>query len=266
MNSEIAVSCRGIGKQYPIYKNDFARLRGLLQPRYQPTLFTALNHVDLEVKKGEILGIIGLNGSGKSTLSNIIAGITYPSYGELAIDGEVSMLSVGAGIDPMLTGRENIAFKCMLLGIPAQKAKEMEEEVIDFADIGLHIDQPVRTYSSGMRSRLGFAISAYLDPDILIIDEALSVGDNSFADKSLAKMQEFKQKEKTILFISHSVTQMDGFCDRVMWLHKGNIVGCDSPKRVIRPYCEYARRFNAMTKKEQQEHTPTLEEYQKKYL
>ena len=151
-----------------------------------------------------------------------------------------------------------------MLGFPVKYIKEIEEDIIQFADIGIYIDQPVRTYSSGMRSRLGFAISVYLDPDILIIDEALSVGDNSFADKSLAKMYEFKDKGKTILFVSHSVGQMQDFCDKVLWLNQGVIIGLDKPEKIIRPYCIFAREFNAMTKDEREKFVPSLEYYQGK--
>lgn len=263
---KMAISCKGISKQYPIFHGDFARLKGFFLPKHQPEMFTALDQIDLDIEKGEILGIIGLNGSGKSTLSNIIAGITHPTEGSLSVDGTVSMLSVGAGIDSMLTGRENISFKCMLLGITPAHVKEIEQEIIDFADIGIHIDQPARTYSSGMRSRLGFAISAHLDPDILIIDEALSVGDNSFADKSLGKMEEFRKAKKTIIFVSHSVTQMNELCDRVLWLHKGRILGCAPPDRMIMPYCGFAREFNAMTRDERDALEPELHVYQEKYL
>lgn len=267
MNTDnAAISCKGISKHYPIFHGDFARLKSFFLPRCKPETFAALDHIDLEVGKGEILGIIGLNGSGKSTLSNIIAGITHPTEGSLSVDGSVSMLSVGAGIDSMLTGRENISFKCMLLGITPAHVKEIEQEIIDFADIGIHIDQPARTYSSGMRSRLGFAISAHLDPDILIIDEALSVGDNSFADKSLSKLDEFREKKKTIIFVSHSVTQMNDLCDRVLWLHKGKILGCATPDRMIVPYCGFAREFNAMTRDERDALEPELRVYQEKYL
>jgi len=264
MDKDTAILCQNLNKDYPIYKNDAQRLKGLLFPRFRPDMFTALRDINLAVKKGEILGIVGLNGSGKSTLAKIITGITYPTSGTVQTDGEVSMLSVNAGIDNYLTGRENIYYKCTLLGFPVKYIKEIEEEIIQFADIGIYIDQPVRTYSSGMRSRLGFAISVYLDPDILIIDEALSVGDSSFADKSLAKMQEFKDKGKTILFVSHSVSQMQDFCDKVMWLHQGVILGLDKPEMIIRPYCMFAREFNAMTKEERDRFMPSLEYYQKK--
>lgn len=202
---EYAVKCNNLLKRYPMYKGDYERLKGLLFPGYKPDEFVALKGIDLEIPKGQIMGLIGLNGSGKSTLSSIIAGITYADAGDLTVNGDVSMLSASAGLDNYLTGIQNIKYKGILLGFKDSDIKNMMQDIIDFADIGEHINLPLRTYSSGMRSRLGFAISVHMDPDILIIDEALSVGDNSFTDKCLAKMNEFKANGKTIIFNAHSI-------------------------------------------------------------
>jgi len=266
MDNNIAIKCEKLTKKYPIYKGSFQRIKGLFLQDYQPEVFEALKEIDLVVKKGEILGIVGLNGSGKSTLSTIVAGISYPTSGECVVRGETSMLAVNAGIDNYLTGRENIYYKGVLLGLEERRIKEIEQDIIEFADIGIYIDQQVRTYSSGMRSRLGFSISVYMDPNILIVDEALSVGDNSFADKSLEKFMEFKEKGKTILFVSHAVTQMNSFCDKVLWLHRGEIVGLTEPDNLIKPYCGFAREINSMTKDEQMNLKPVLKIYQDKYL
>ena len=266
MKANLAVNCKNIIKKYPMYKGNFDRLKGLLLPRYQPEEFVALKGIDLQLSKGEILGMIGLNGSGKSTLASIISGITYADEGELTVNGEVSMLSASAGMDGYLTGLENIRYKGILLGFTQKEINAMLQDIIDFADIGEHINLPLRTYSSGMKSRLGFAISVHMDADILIIDEALSVGDNSFTDKCLAKMEEFKQKGKTIIFVSHSVNQMADFCDKVMWLHKGEILGIARPSDILIPYCGFAREFNAMTADERRIFHPTLKQYQEKYL
>ena len=266
MDNNIVIRCENLYKQYPMYSSDGERLKGLILPNYKPKMFTALSNINLEFKKGEIVGIIGLNGSGKSTLASIIAGITFPSKGNLSVTGEVNMLSASAGMESNLSGIENIKYKGLLLGFSKKKIDEIKQDIIDFADIGEHINQPLRTYSSGMRSRLGFAISVHMNPDILIIDEALSVGDNSFADKCLAKMEEFKSKGKTILFVSHSVMQMQGFCDKVMWLNKGELLGIEKPENILMPYCGFAREFNSMTNDERIKHKPTLKEYQKRYL
>lgn len=266
MASEIVIKCENICKKYPMYSSDMQRLKGLFLPGFHPKEFTALKNINLTLKQSEIIGMIGLNGSGKSTLASIIAGITYASSGNLNVVGEVSMLSANAGMEYHLTGIENIKYKGLLLGLSQDTIEEIMDDIIEFADIGEHIYQPLRTYSSGMRSRLGFAISVHMDPDILIIDEALSVGDNSFTDKCLNKMNEFKEKGKTILFVSHSVNQMDGFCDKVIWLNKGQIVGIEEPKKILMPYCGFAREFNAMTHAEREQLKPTLKEYQEKYL
>jgi len=266
MKRNIAVRCVNICKRYPIYKGDIERLKKLFIPKYKPEQFTALSNINIELKKEEVVGLIGLNGSGKSTLSSIITGITYPSEGTIEVNGEVNMLAANSGLDPQLTGIENIDYKCLLMGMSKKQTNSIKQSIIDFADIGIHINQPLRTYSSGMRSRLGFAISVNMDPDILIIDEALSVGDNSFTDKCLSKIDEFKKKGKTILFVTHSVTQMNDFCDRVIWLNRGVVVGDEIPERIIMPYCGFAREFNAMTHEERNSFCPVLKDYQEKYL
>lgn len=266
MDDNLAIKCTNLYKKYPLYSGDFERLKGLFLPFYKPKEFVALSNINLEFKKGEIVGLIGLNGSGKSTLASIITGITYPTDGIVEVDGEVNMLSANAGMENHLTGIENIYYKCLLLGFSKKDTELIKEDIINFADIGVHINQPLRTYSSGMRSRLGFAISVHMDPDILIIDEALAVGDNSFTDKCLDKMNEFKEKGKTILFVSHSVTQMNDFCDKVVWLNRGNIVGIDIPDKIIMPYCGFAREFNAMSNDERNNLNVNLKEYQEKFL
>lgn len=266
MENDIAIRCIDLYKKYPMFRNDRERLKGLFVSGYHPEEFTALDHINIEFKKGEIIGIIGLNGSGKSTLSSIIAGISFPTGGTVEVDGEVSMLSAGAGLENELSGIENIKYKGILLGFDDKHIEDMMQDIIDFADIGSHINQKLKTYSSGMRSRLGFAISVHMNPDILIIDEALSVGDNSFTDKCLDKMNEFKNRGKTILFVSHSVMQMGDFCDRVMWLHRGNIVGIEEPKKILRPYCDFARDVSMMTLVEKEAFFPVLKDYQAKCL
>lgn len=266
MEKEIAVKCDKIYKTYPFYQGNWDRLKGMLLPGHKTEEFTALEDISIEIPQGQILGMIGLNGSGKSTLASIITGITYPTSGSINVKGEVSMLAANSGMDNYLTGIENIRYKCILMGLATNQIEEIMPDIIEFADIGRYIEQPLRTYSSGMRSRLGFAISVHMEPDILIIDEALSVGDNSFADKCFLKMNEFKDNGKTIIFVSHAVPQMQEFCDKILWLHRGKILGVEEPDKIIMPYCGFAREFNAMTIEERNEHIPTLEEYQNKYL
>lgn len=259
MERKIAVSCRNITKKYHLYNREADKLRGLLFSRAKTVEFTALSNISVDFYAGEIVGIIGLNGSGKSTLASIITGISYPTSGELTVRGEVNMLSASAGMESNLTGRENIRYKCLLMGLNARQARDLEDAIIEFADIGIYIDQPVKMYSSGMQSRLGFAISAHMDPDILIVDEALSVGDGSFADKCLDKMNRFKAAGKTILFVSHSVMQMDGFCDKVIWLHKGEILASGAPQEILMPYCRFAREYHALTNAERRDYVPDLQ-------
>lgn len=266
MNDRIAVSCKGLYKRYDLYRSNYERFKGLILPHYQPEMHTALENINLDFNEGEIVGLIGLNGSGKSTLSSIIAGITYPTEGEVRVQGSVDMLSAGSGMLPNLTGLENIRYKCMLLGFSKRQTDEIQDSIINFADIGNYIYHPVRMYSSGMRSRLGFAISIHINPDILIIDEALAVGDGSFTDKCLEKMNEFKQQKKTILFVSHSVMQMQGFCDKVVWLHRGKVLGMETPERILMPYCGFAREWNGMTNVERDRLQPILSVYQERYL
>lgn len=266
MERKIAISCQHITKKYHLYNREVDKLRGLLFNRIRSEEFTALSDINVDFYQGEIVGIIGLNGSGKSTLASIITGISYPTEGTVKVNGSVNMLSANAGMESNLTGRENIRYKCLLMGLSARQAAKLEDQIIEFADIGIYIDQPIKMYSSGMQSRLGFAISVHMNPDILIVDEALSVGDGSFADKCLAKMNEFKKNGKTILFVSHSVMQMNGFCDKVMWLHKGKILAMGPPEEILLPYCGFAREYNSVTNSQRESYVPSFPELTKKYL
>ncbi len=262
----IAVKCTNLCKEYPLYKNDFDRLKGFLNSRHQVPKFTALKNITFEIEQGEIIGIIGVNGSGKSTLSNIISSITYPTSGEITTHGEVNILSANAGMENHLTGIENIDFKCTLLGFDVQHIEKIKQEIIDFADIGVYINQPVKTYSSGMRARLGFAISIHSNPDILIIDEGLAVGDGSFYDKCINKMQEICNSGRTIIYITHAVVGMDKFCNKIMWLHRGEILGYCKPTEIIMPYCGFTRDYASLSNDERANFAPTLKIYQDKFL
>ncbi len=251
-----------ITKVYSMRRKDYrGRLSSLFQKEHASESFTALSRLSFEIEKGEIVGLVGLNGSGKSTLSQIIAGITYQTSGELEINGSCAMLSASSGLSNNLTGLENIYYKCLLLGFSEKQIKQMEAGIIDFADIGEHIYQPLHTYSSGMRSRLGFAISISIDPDVLIVDEALAVGDQAFSAKCLATMNDLKQNGKTIIFVSHSTGQMRGFCDRVMWLHKGKKVGFMNAGELLPAYEAFTKDFKRFTKEEREALEPDLEKY-----
>lgn len=264
MNENVIV-CNNIVKDYPLYTTLGEKLKGLIIKKHKVSSFRALDDVSITMKKGECVGLIGLNGSGKSTLASIISGITTPTSGTVEVNGEVSMLCASSGMRPQLSGIDNIRFKCLIMGYTEKQIAELEKKIIDFADIGIHINQPVKTYSSGMRSRLGFAIAVHINPDILIIDEALSVGDSSFTDKCLEKVDEFKRAGKTIVFVSHAVTQMTSFCDRIIWINQGKLIGTGTPDEIIKPYCGFAREFNGMTSEQRKNIVPDLVEYQKKY-
>ncbi len=187
--------------------------------------FWALQNVNFELRKGETLGIIGTNGSGKSTLLRLLTGILPPDQGKIEVTGSVgALIAVGAGFHPHMTGRENIYLNGTILGMNRQQIDERFDEIIDFADIGEFIDAPISTYSSGMKVRLGFSVAVHVKPDILLVDEILSVGDLSFRNKSLRKMQEYRAQANAIIFISHNLEQVRMLCDRLIILNKGEVI------------------------------------------
>ncbi len=251
---EKAIIARNISKKYKLYTNTKDRLLDLITPRDYGEDFYALRNVNFEANRGDIIGFIGVNGSGKSTLSNILAGIVPETEGTVEVNGEVSLIAVAAGLKNDLTGRDNIELKCLMLGFNKKEIKEMETEIIEFSELGKFIDQPVKSYSSGMKSRLGFAISITVDPEILIIDEALSVGDKAFAEKSLAKMHEFKQQGKTMIFVSHSLGQMKQFCEKILWLEFGMVKAYGPVDEIIPQYKDFLKKWKKMNKKERKQY------------
>lgn len=246
-----SVDIQHVSKRYKLYKKQSERILDLLIPTKEyGEGFFALQDISFTVEEGAIVGLIGINGSGKSTLANIIAGIIPPTSGKVSTKGNVALIAVNAGLDTKLTGRENIELKLLMLGFSKQEIEAMEEEIIEFAEIEKFIDQPVKTYSSGMKSRLGFSISVRVDPDILIIDEALSVGDKAFSDKSLTKMMKFKAEGKTMFFVSHSISQMKKFCDEIAWLEFGTLREFGPADRVLEMYEQFLEEYKGMSKKE----------------
>ncbi len=244
------VILKNVTKKYKMYNGSKEKLLDLILPKSYGEDFYALQNVDFEAEQGDVVGFIGVNGSGKSTLSNIIAGIIPQTSGTVEIKGKTALIAVNAGLNNELTGRENIELKCLMLGFSKDEIKKIEPEIIEFAEIGKFIDQPVKSYSSGMKSRLGFAISVTVDPDILVIDEALSVGDQTFAEKSLEKMHEFKKRGKTIFFISHSLGQMKTFCDKALWLEYGEVKDYGSIEEVMPKYERFLKEYKAMNAEE----------------
>ncbi|EJS78501.1 teichoic acids export ABC transporter ATP-binding subunit TagH [Bacillus cereus] len=239
-----------VTKKYKLYNKSSDKIKDLFFRSEDGEYHYALNNISFEVPEGEIVGIVGLNGSGKSTLSNLIAGVTMPNKGIVDIKGSAALIAISSGLNGQLTGIENIELKGLMMGITKEKIKEIIPEIIDFADIGKFMYQPVKTYSSGMKSRLGFAISVHINPDILVIDEALSVGDQTFTQKCLDKMNEFKEQGKTIFFISHSISQVESFCTKALWLHYGQLKEYGDIKEVVDHYNDFLKQYNQMNSEE----------------
>jgi len=213
-----------------------------LTNRKQPIdVLTVLNDISFSVKKGEMLGIIGFNGSGKTTLLKVIGKIYAPDTGEVMTSGRVTpFLELGTGFNGELTARENIIIYGVILGFTKKQIKEKIESIAKFAEIERFLDTKLKNFSSGMNARLAFSTAMQVDPDILLVDEILSVGDISFHDKSFNAFMEFKKKGKTIVFVSHAIDQMRDICDNVLWLHEGRIRAYGAPKIVIDEYKQFA--------------------------
>ncbi|KQU20235.1 teichoic acid export protein ATP-binding subunit [Bacillus sp. Leaf13] len=251
---EKSVVVKNVTKKYKLYNKNSEKLMDLLLPKSYGEEYYALRNVNFEAEKGDVIGFVGVNGSGKSTLSNIIAGIIPPTDGNVQANGKTALIAVSSGLNNQLTGRENIELKMLMLGFDKKQIRELEPEIIEFSELGKFINQPVKSYSSGMKSRLGFAISVHIDPDILIIDEALSVGDKNFAEKCLEKMNEFKERGKTMFFVSHSIGQMKKFCQKALWLEYGEVKAYGPIKEVMPQYETFLKEYKAMSKKEQKKY------------
>ncbi|MFP7200016.1 ABC transporter ATP-binding protein [Lysinibacillus halotolerans] len=233
---EIAVSVKNIIKKYKLYEDKWGPVKEILLKKNLHKEFLALNNVSLDFPKGESIGVLGKNGSGKSTLLKIITGITDPTSGSVEVNGSLVFLDVSSGIDPELSGYENIFMKGTLLGYTKEEMMSKVDDIIEFSELGEFINQPVKNYSSGMRSKLGFAISVNVDPDILIVDEALAVGDSMFRQKCMDKMNEFKDLGKTIIFVSHDHNAVESFCSKAAWIHEGNLITYGESKQVSSYY------------------------------
>ena len=214
-----------VSKVYTLYKNDKERFLSLFYRKKSLKTNLALNDVSLSIQKGESVGIIGSNGAGKSTLLKMVTGVTFPTSGTVEVHGQVAaLLELTAGFSQEMTGRENIYLKGYLLGLKDEQIRAIEENIIAFADLGEYIDQPVRTFSSGMKMRLGFAININTKPEILVVDEALSVGDAAFKKKCKNKIAELIKNGVTVLFVSHSMEGVSEICHRAIYLKKGTVV------------------------------------------
>jgi homopolymeric O-antigen transport system ATP-binding protein len=234
---KVGVRYRAPSERIPSIKEYVIRW---MQGKIKHREFWALRDVDLIVKRGETIGVIGPNGAGKSTLSKLVARVLKPTAGRVLVRGQVApLLEFGAGFHPELSGRENIYLNGALLGFSRKQMDERFNHIVDYAELWDFIDAPMRTYSSGMWARLGFAVATDVNPDILIIDEVLSVGDESFQHKSAARMQEFRQLGATILFVSHNMTVVEEMCHRVAWLDHGRLMEVGFPTDVIRAYRDF---------------------------
>lgn len=235
---EDVIVVKGLKIRYKCMKPTSIKRNLLHFRRSQVEKFEALHGVSFSVQKGDVVGIVGKNGSGKSTMLNAIAGIFSPDEGtiELATDS-VGLMSLGVGFQRQMTGRENVLISGMLLGFSEKEIRAQMDDIIEFAGLGKFIDMPVRTYSSGMHSKLAFAITVVLKPEILLIDEVLSVGDANFKKKSFAKIKELiADKNRTVLIVSHSMESLRQLCNKILWLHEGNMMKIGPTEEVLREY------------------------------
>lgn len=242
MSNESVIKISNLYKMYKLYDKPIDRLKETFNPfkKQYHRDFYALRDVSFTAGKGEIVGIIGKNGAGKSTLLQIITGVLTPTKGSISVTGKVSaLLELGAGFNPELTGLENVYFKSSLLGYSAEETKEKLDDILAFANIGKFIHQPVKTYSSGMFVRLAFSVAINVDPDVLIIDEALSVGDFRFRQKCIRRMKDIMEQNKTILFVSHDTGSVTEFCTKAIWLMDGSVYSAGKPKDICKEYVSY---------------------------
>jgi lipopolysaccharide transport system ATP-binding protein len=238
MTDDTAISVRNLTKTYRLFNHPGDRVKQFLSLGFKQyhREFTALEDVSFDIKKGETVGIIGRNGSGKSTLLQLICGILKPTSGSIRANGRISaLLELGAGFNPEFTGRENVYFQGALFGLKPEEIDAQFHSIIDFADIGEFIEQPVRTYSSGMFVRLAFAVAAYVNTDVLIIDEALSVGDATFTQKCMRFLESFRQ-HGTVILVSHDLANITAHCDRAFWIDKGRLLSSGTTKEVCETY------------------------------
>lgn len=255
---ENIIIAKNISKKYVMCDDTKTKARDFLFNKSSGKEFMALKGVSFEAKKGDCIGLLGMNGSGKSTLANILAGVSMPSYGEIEIKGMSSLISVGSGLNGQLTGIENIYLKGLMIGLSTKQIKDIEQEIIEFADIGDFVYQPVKTYSSGMKARLGFGIAVNIDPDILIIDEALSVGDPTFTKKCLDKIKNFREQGKTMFFVSHSLSQVKSFCNKALWLEQGLLRAYGDADEICPLYDRFIKNYNSMTEKQRIEYKKSV--------
>ena len=242
--NDVAISVEHLSKRYKLYDKPSDRLKEALGKKVNVREHYALRDVNFQIQKGECVGIIGTNGSGKSTVLKIITGVVNPTEGEVKVDGRISaLLELGAGFNMEYTGLENIYLNGTMIGFSREEIDQKLDDILQFADIGDFVHQPVKTYSSGMFVRLAFAVAINIDPEILIVDEALSVGDVFFQSKCYRKFEEFKKMGKTIVFVSHDLGSISRYCDRVILLNKGVLLKEGKPKEMINLYKRFSYKW-----------------------
>ena len=240
-SNEYAIRIRNLTKDFRLNSDKARTLKEkvLFSRRNKVERITILNDIDLDIKRGETVALIGTNGSGKSTLLKLMTRIIYPTKGTVKTYGKLtSLLELGAGFHPDFTGRENIYFNAAIFGLTKQEIEKRIDQIIEFAELGDFIDNPVRTYSSGMYMRLAFSIAINVDAEILLIDEILAVGDQHFQDKCFAKLKELKESDKTIVIVTHSLEQVKKLCNRAIWIKDGIVEMDDEPTKVVKKYLE----------------------------
>ncbi|AVK62019.1 teichoic acid ABC transporter ATP-binding protein [Lactobacillus sp. CBA3605] len=266
MTTDYKIKVQNVTKEFDLFKTRSDQLKAFFSISNQPIPeFWALKGISLEVNPGETLGLIGVNGSGKSTLSNIISGVIPQTTGVVDVRGDTSIVAINSGLRGELTGLENIRLKALMMGMTNHQIDTMLDDIVAFADIGDFLYQPVKSYSSGMKSRLGFSIAVHINPDILIIDEALSVGDDTFYQKCVEKIKEFKGEGKTIIFVSHSLKQIEMICDRVAWIQYGDLKQIGPTEEVVKEYREFIKWFKALSKKDKHKYQNDAKELQKQF-
>ena len=244
MENGNVIELKNIYKKFDLYvdKRQSFKEKFLFHPANNHTEVVVLDDISLSIKKGESVGLIGRNGCGKSTLLKLISRIMYPEKGTVAVEGRVSsLIELGAGFHPDMSGRENIFINASILGLSKKETEERMAQIIEFSELGDFIERPVRTYSSGMYSKLSFAVTAVLDTDIMLVDEVLSVGDEHFRQKSYKKMEELMRSDRTVLIVSHATNTLKEFCDQVLWINDGKFMKLGDTEEVLDEYDRFMK-------------------------
>ena len=254
VNDDIKIKLSYVTKRFDMFAQKSDKIKDFLSFRKKETpKLWALRGISFQLKTGESLGIIGVNGSGKSTLSNIIAGVLPPTTGKVDINGEISIISISSGLKNELTGIDNIRLKLLMSGYKNTEIESVMEDIISFSELGEQINQPIKNYSSGMKARLGFSIMVHLNPDIMIVDEALAVGDASFKKKCEKKITEFKKQGKTFVLVSHNMSEIKRLCEKTAWIDHGELKRFDDTIKVLDDYQKSVKQYNGLAEEQRNE-------------